>query len=90
MLESDDGNTLVKMHESNMKNNIDSAIQTHVTDSTLSSSDFEFSCDTPHEEIQKLENYFLEMFTEVDDLKLIINQLQKEQEKISEMCLNEK
>lgn len=73
-----------------LMNNIDTARHTQITDSTLSSCEFEFSCDTPHEEIQKLENYFVEMFTEVDDLKLVIHQLQKEQEKISQLCLNER
>lgn len=38
-----------------------------------------------NEEILELQNYFMEMLTEVDDLKLLINEHQKEQEKTSDV-----
>lgn len=53
------------------------AVTDAVTIDSSLSSDVDFSCDTPHEEIQKLQNYFVEMCTEVDDLKLVINTLRK-------------
>lgn len=41
-----------------------------------------FGCnksDIPHEEIQQLQNYLLNVLTEVDSLKSTINELQREQ-----------
>lgn len=58
------------------------------TQSENASPHLEEGCDTPHQEIQKLRNYFVEMLTEVEGLKETINHLQEEQAKTSSMLEN--
>lgn len=43
----------------------------------------ELQCETPHEEIQQLHKYFIDMLEEVEALKTTIIQLQSEQIKTS-------
>lgn len=46
-------------------------------------------CDSPHEEIQQLQGYLLNVLNEVDSLKNTICELQREQVKTSDI-LNDK
>ncbi|KAF5300234.1 hypothetical protein FQR65_LT09188 [Abscondita terminalis] len=41
----------------------------------------ELECETPHVEIQQLQNYFMDILSEVDQLKVTISTLKNEQEK---------
>lgn len=45
----------------------------------------ELLCDTPHQEILQLQNYFMDMLAEVDQLKITISSLQTEQDRTTNL-----
>ncbi|KAK4876155.1 hypothetical protein RN001_012577 [Aquatica leii] len=45
----------------------------------------ELQCETPHPEVQQLQNYFMDILDEVDHLKVTISTLKNEQEKTTDI-----
>ncbi|KAF2903641.1 hypothetical protein ILUMI_02548 [Ignelater luminosus] len=72
----------------NLKNNRSNMLSPCTRKSGSPESDLERNellCDTPHQEILQLQNYFMDMLSEVDQLKVTISSLQTEQDRTSNL-----